>query len=72
MLHLKTAAEFDHRIENALHDVRINQVPLRLHCFGEGHRGCCVGLRRHIRLSVRQKHRQAHVEHLFNVHFARS
>ncbi len=80
LLNLETAAEFDDRIEDALHDVRINEVPLRFHGFRERQFVCVAGVV--MRLGVRQKDRQAHlarvsgpvaigVEHALQVHFAR-
>ena len=36
LLHLEAAAIFDNCVEDPLHDVRIDQVPLRFHNFGNG------------------------------------
>ena len=40
LLHFETAVVFDHRVEDLLHDVRVDQVAFGLDHFLEG-RGAC-------------------------------
>ena len=45
LLHFKAAAEFDNRVEDPLHEVRIDQVALGLDDFGRRGRPCDVACR---------------------------